>query len=76
RAFLLREAAASIDADGWPTDVDGLLRLPGVGPYTASAVACFAFGAAVPAVDTNLHRVLSRWVGSQLTPAAAREVAG
>jgi len=35
-------------------------KLPGVGPYTAGAVACFAYEKAVPAVDTNVKRVLSR----------------
>jgi A/G-specific adenine glycosylase len=43
-----------------PSDVERLRALPGVGPYTAAAVACFAFGAAVPVADTNIYRVLSR----------------
>ncbi|MCE2468965.1 MAG: A/G-specific adenine glycosylase [Dehalococcoidia bacterium] len=43
-----------------PRSVDELRRLPGVGPYTAAAVACFAFGANVPVADTNIYRVLSR----------------
>ncbi len=43
-----------------PETVEELRTLPGVGPYTASAVACFAFGAAVPVLDTNVYRVLSR----------------
>src|SRR5262249_37104387 len=43
-----------------PGDVDALLALPGIGPYTAAAVACFAFGAPVATVDTNIRRVLSR----------------
>ena len=43
-----------------PRTVDELRRLPGVGPYTAAAVACFAFGANVPVADTNIYRVLSR----------------
>jgi A/G-specific adenine glycosylase len=69
RALWLREAARMIVADGWPTTMDGLRSLPGVGPYTAAAVACFAFGRQVPAVDTNLRRVLSRWVGRALDKA-------
>lgn len=73
RAVNLRKAAADIAGDGWPTDVEGLRRLPGVGPYTAAAVACFAFGAVVPAVDTNLKRVLSRWTGEALEGAALTE---
>ncbi|MEE8519423.1 MAG: A/G-specific adenine glycosylase, partial [Dehalococcoidia bacterium] len=43
-----------------PRSPDGLRLLPGIGPYTASAVACFAFGAPVPVADTNIYRVLSR----------------
>jgi A/G-specific adenine glycosylase len=43
-----------------PADPERLLQLPGVGPYTASAVASLAFGAAVPAVDTNVRRVVAR----------------
>jgi A/G-specific adenine glycosylase len=39
---------------------DELRQLPGVGRYTAGAVACFAFEKAVPAVDTNVRRVLTR----------------
>lgn len=44
----------------WPRTPDALQRLPGIGPYTAGAVACFAFGAAVPLVDTNVARVYVR----------------
>ncbi len=43
-----------------PDDPEELRTLPGVGPYTAGAVACFAYEKAVPAVDTNVKRVLSR----------------
>ncbi len=43
-----------------PSDVESLRALPGIGPYTAAAVACFAFNAAVPVLDTNVYRVLSR----------------
>jgi A/G-specific adenine glycosylase len=46
-----------------PSDVAALERLPGIGPYTARAVAAIAFGAAVGAVDTNVRRVLGRAVG-------------
>lgn len=66
RALSLRRAAAVIVENGWPTTADGLRELPGVGPYTAAAVACFAFGEPLPAVDTNLRRVLSRWSGEPL----------
>ena len=69
RALRLREAAVRIEVDGWPTTAERLRSLPGVGPYTAAAVACFAFGEQVPAIDTNARRVLSRWVGRPLEPA-------
>lgn len=63
RLHNLRRAAALIAERGWPND---LTELPGVGRYTAAAVACFAHGAAVPTVDTNHRRVLSRWAGRPL----------
>ncbi|MCU0412235.1 MAG: A/G-specific adenine glycosylase [Bacteroidetes bacterium] len=43
-----------------PGTPDDLIGLPGIGRYTANAVACFAFGASVATVDTNVRRVLSR----------------
>src|SRR5579871_3718068 len=46
-----------------PRSVDGLLRLAGVGRYTAGAVACFAYEQPVAMVDTNVRRVLSRVFG-------------
>src|SRR3954447_26624452 len=57
RAVALHEAARVVASDGWPAD---LRSLPGVGPYTAAAVASFCFGAEVAAVDTNVRRVASR----------------
>src|SRR5688572_22945913 len=44
RALSLQRAAAAVAREGWPSDVAGLERLPGVGPYTARAVASLAFG--------------------------------
>lgn len=44
----------------WPDTAEGLQALPGIGPYTAGAVACFAFARAVPLVDTNVARVYAR----------------
>jgi A/G-specific adenine glycosylase len=70
RAKSLHRTARAIVADGWPDSVAGLEELPGVGPYTARAVASIAYGIRVPAVDTNLRRVLSRWHGEQLDGAA------
>ena len=65
RALRLRECAAVVvEKFGGevPTEVDDLLSLPGVGDYTARAVACFAHGQAVPVVDTNVRRVVARAV--------------
>lgn len=75
RAIRLQEAAQLIDEEGWPTSSKALQALPGVGPYTAAAVACFAFGEQVPAIDTNLRRVLSRWAGLPLDRGALEEYA-
>jgi A/G-specific adenine glycosylase len=75
RALRLRDAAGIVARDGWPTTPAGLRRLPGVGPYTANAIASICFGAQVPAVDTNLRRVISRWVGEPLDGRALESVA-
>ena len=48
--------------DGLPDGVEALDALPGVGAYTAGAVATFSFGARVPFADTNVRRVLGRIV--------------
>ena len=63
RAINLQRAARVVVAEyggRLPETVEELERLPGVGPYTARAVAAIAFGAPVTAVDTNVRRVLSR----------------
>ncbi len=61
RAVALHEAARAISAAGtFPAQLEDLQRLPGVGPYTARAVACFAFGTPVMPVDTNVGRLLAR----------------
>ncbi len=57
RAVNLHRAARAVAASGWPDD---LTTLPGVGPYTAAAVANFAFGRDVLPVDTNVRRVQER----------------
>ena len=75
RARRLHQAAAIVASDGWPRTAVDLQRLPGVGPYTAAAVACQAFGEQVPTVDTNHRRVLSRWVGESLDGRRLAEVA-
>jgi A/G-specific adenine glycosylase len=73
RALALHAAARHVAAHGWPEDLEAL---PGVGPYTAAAVASFAWDAPRAAVDVNVARVLARWDGRALTPAAARTRAG
>jgi A/G-specific adenine glycosylase len=60
RALRLREACRVVARDGWPRDPAALRSLPGVGPYTAAAVASFAFGESVACVDTNVARVVGR----------------
>lgn len=63
RALWLHACAVSIVENHGgevPSDVDALLALPGVGDYTARAVAVFAFGAHEPIVDTNIRRVIAR----------------
>jgi A/G-specific adenine glycosylase len=57
RALRLREACVVVAREGWPED---LATLPGIGPYTAAAVAAFAFGREELPVDTNVRRVLER----------------
>ena len=79
RAKRLHECATVIAAehgDVVPEDVDALLALPGVGTYTARAVACFAYGRRVPVVDTNVRRVVARAVhGRADSPASVRDLA-
>jgi len=57
RAVNLHRAAQHVAAHGWPDD---LTALPGVGPYTAAAIANFAFGRDVLPVDVNVARVQER----------------
>ena len=57
RALSLHRAAQQVAAHGWPDD---LTELPGVGRYTADAVACFALGRDVLPVDVNVRRVSAR----------------
>ncbi|MHC5209145.1 MAG: A/G-specific adenine glycosylase [Planctomycetota bacterium] len=73
RAHLLHEAACRVAEDGGrlPDTRDGLAALPGVGDYTAAAVASIAFGECVPAVDGNVERVLSRLLALPDDPARA-----
>jgi A/G-specific adenine glycosylase len=63
RALRLHEAATAIverHGGSVPATYDELIALPGVGSYTAAAVAVFGFGARHPVLDTNVRRVLAR----------------
>ncbi|MFZ1175598.1 MAG: A/G-specific adenine glycosylase [Mycobacterium sp.] len=79
RAKRLHECATVIALDHddvVPDDVDTLLTLPGIGSYTARAVACFAYRQPVPVVDTNVRRVVARAVHGLAdagAPSAARD---
>jgi A/G-specific adenine glycosylase len=74
RALRLHEAAAAIvvrHGGEVPADEDDLRALPGVGDYTAAAVAAFAFGRRATVVDTNVRRVLARAVEGRALAAPA-----
>ncbi|MGA1450653.1 MAG: A/G-specific adenine glycosylase [Ilumatobacteraceae bacterium] len=76
RARALHEAARRIrDSGRFPSTVEQLMDLPGVGPYTARAVAAFAFDLDVGVLDTNVGRLLARLSGERLRPAAAQSMA-
>lgn len=76
RALALQACARAVAAEGWPPDAAGLLALPGIGPYTAAAVASFAFGEQVAAVDTNVRRVIERVDGAYRRPRELAQRAG
>src|SRR5262249_26522279 len=68
RAVSLHRASRMVAERGWPDD---LTELPGVGPYTAAAIANFAFGADVLPVDTNVRRIQGR-TGERFDAACAQ----
>jgi A/G-specific adenine glycosylase len=69
RAVALHAAARTVVQEHGgrvPSDIETLVSLPGVGPYTASAIASIAYGHRVAAVDTNVRRVVARFaLGSE-----------
>jgi A/G-specific adenine glycosylase len=72
RARQLHAAARRIvDAGEFPRTIERLLELPGVGAYTAAAVASIAFGAAVPVLDGNVERVMARQLALAQDPKRA-----
>lgn len=78
RALRLHRTAVAItdEHDGEvPADRETLLRLPGVGAYTAAAIASFAYGRREVVLDTNVRRVLARVDGGVAHPAASQSVA-
>src|SRR5436190_23268591 len=82
RAVALSDSARVIVRDlggRVPQDPEVLVRLPGVGPYTAAAVASIAYGLPVPALDTNVRRVVGRFaLGAEpheVSASAVREAA-
>ncbi len=75
RALRLQAAARVIAAEHGnvvPSSVETLESLPGVGTYTARAVACFGYGQRQPVVDTNVRRVVARLVHGRAEPRPAR----
>ncbi|MDH7514545.1 MAG: A/G-specific adenine glycosylase [Bacteroidota bacterium] len=80
RALLLHDAAKTLVerfGGNIPRDIETLRQLPGVGRYTARAIASFAFGVRTAVVDTNVRRVVIRYFGLTIGPnpsATARQV--
>ncbi|PPF22517.1 MULTISPECIES: A/G-specific adenine glycosylase [unclassified Rathayibacter] len=75
RALRLHACAVAIaeeHGDVVPDDVETLLALPGIGDYTARAIAVFAYGRRHPVVDTNVRRVLARAVDGAAEPGPPR----
>jgi A/G-specific adenine glycosylase len=72
RLHLTAQALVERHGGAVPVALDELLALPGIGAYSAAAVASFAFGQRHAVLDTNVRRVLARLVsGQQLPPASA-----
>ena len=79
RAVNLHRCAVEVAArhgGALPDDIDALLALPGIGPYTARAVLVFAFGRDIGLVDTNAGRFVARALGGRsLAPKEAQALA-
>lgn len=81
RALQLHRAAKEVARAGgvMPSDSDGLRKLPGIGDYTAAAIASIAYNEPVAAVDGNVARVVARLCGVRddvLSPAGKRAIQG
>lgn len=71
RALALRDGARRVLSEhqgSLPKESSALLRLPGIGPYSAAAIAALAFGCDEIALDGNLRRVLSRLTNLEIDP--------
>jgi len=78
RAVSLHRCAVAVVDDHrgrFPDELDELLALPGIGPYTARAVLAFAYERDVAVVDTNVGRILARTTGGTLGARSAQQVA-
>lgn len=76
RAVNLQRTAQAVEerGGGFPVDVRELVALSGIGPYTAGAIACFAFEQDVAFIDTNMRRVLHRiFVGVDIPAPLVRD---
>ncbi|MGE5323544.1 MAG: A/G-specific adenine glycosylase [Actinomycetota bacterium] len=77
RARALHATAKKVARDGgFPQGTSALMELPGVGRYTAAAVASIAYGEAAPVVDGNVKRVLERITGRRLSEHENWRIAG
>jgi len=76
RARMLHEAARQVAREGVPRTVEGWRALPGVGAYTAAAVASIAFGVPAAVVDGNVERVVCRRLAAARGAVDPGEVAG
>ncbi len=77
RAHNLHDAAkmvAELFDGAFPDTVDGLMKLPGVGRYSAGAIASIAFGVSAPILDGNVKRVLARIFAIQASPSESQTV--
>ena len=75
RLHMTAQALVQRHAGQVPAALDALLDLPGIGAYTAAAVASFAFGQRHPVLDTNVRRVLARVVSGRPLPPASTSAA-
>lgn len=73
RAEQLRALGESLGDQSFPKKLEAILRLPGVGPYAASAISCFIFGRAVPVIDVNIARIVQRVFGVEIIKGEPRK---